>query len=110
MTWTSDEKLMSPPVSTGQKESDATVRTKNGGYLRNDNSFPSEYYVSGTFPFLFFYASDRDGIKSAEWRLLVAIGDELNPVICGNRVKINRFATHKNCTHVRNRFYNLDLD
>lgn len=85
MTWTSDEKLMSPPVATVgrlKREGRNGVKTENGGYLRNDNSFPSEYYVSGVFssPFLCILTATELKVK---WRLLS--GDELNPVICDNR-------------------------
>lgn len=67
MTWTSDEKLMSPPVATfrSAKKSDG-ARTENGGYLPNDNNFLFEFYVSELF-LSSFYVSDRDGIKSVKY-------------------------------------------
>lgn len=66
MTWTSDEKLMSPPVATvGRPKRGGANGAENGGCLWNDNSFPSAYYVLDFFLVL-FYVSDRDGIKSAE--------------------------------------------
>lgn len=110
MTWTSDEKLMSPPVATqsvGQKEAAQTVRrTENGGCLWNDNSFPSAYYVLDFF-LLPFYVSDRDGIKSAECDRPSA--GELNPVVRPLiRIRIDRLAAHKNCARVRYSFCSLD--
>lgn len=65
----------------------------------NDNSFPSEYYVSDFFLRLFARLTATE-LKASE--LPVEIEGELNPVVRGTRLlKMDRPAAHKNYTRVR---------